>query len=103
MSPAVAMYAGFFPRYNRLIAEAGFPEAARAIQTAWQAGDREGAARAVPDAMAGAVGVVGTAAECRARIDEYRAAGLTLPIISPRARGAGARAALVDAISACAP
>ena len=104
MRPAVAMYAGFFPRYNRLLAEAGFPEAARAIKAAWDArATGEAAARAVPDALAGAVGVVGTAAECRARIAEYRAAGLTLPIISPRARGAGARAAFIDAIRACAP
>ena len=103
MRPAVAMYAGFFPRYNRLLAEAGFPGAARAVQQAWHAGDRAGAARAVPDAMAAAVGVVGTAAECRARIEEYRAAGLALPIISPRARGDGARQAFEDAIRACAP
>lgn len=103
MRPAVAMYAGFFPRYNRLLAEAGFPDAARAIQQAWQADDRTGAARAVPDAMAAAVGVVGTAAECRAHIEEYRAAGLALPIISPRARGDGARQAFEDAIRACAP
>jgi probable F420-dependent oxidoreductase len=103
MRPAVAMYAGFFPRYNRLLAEAGFPDAARAIQQAWQTGDRAGAASAVPDAMAAAVGVVGTAAECRARIEEYRAAGLALPIISPRARGDGARQAFEDAIRACAP
>jgi alkanesulfonate monooxygenase SsuD/methylene tetrahydromethanopterin reductase-like flavin-dependent oxidoreductase (luciferase family) len=47
--------------------------------------------------------MVGTPAECRARLEEYRAAGLGLPIISPRARGAGARAAFVDAIRACAP
>ena len=103
MRPAVAMYAGFFPRYNRLLAEAGFPDAARAIQQAWQAGDRAGAARAVPDAMAAAVGLIGIPAECRARIEEYRGAGLGLPIISPRARGAGARQAFADAIRACAP
>ena len=42
MRPAVAFYAGFFPRYSRLMAESGFPEAAQAIRTAWQKGDREG-------------------------------------------------------------
>jgi probable F420-dependent oxidoreductase len=103
MRPAVAMYAGFFPRYNRLLAESGFPDAARAIQAAWRVGDREGAARAVPDALANAVGLVGTAPECRARVDEYRAAGLTLPIIRPRARGKGARETVLAAIRACAP
>jgi hypothetical protein len=66
---------------------AGFPDAARAIQQAWQTGDRAGAARAVPDAMAAAVGVVGTAAECRARIEEYRAAGLALPDHQPAGPG----------------
>ena len=33
----------------------------------------------------------------------HSAAGLTLPIISPRARGEGARKAFEDAIRACAP
>ncbi|MCI0547178.1 MAG: LLM class flavin-dependent oxidoreductase [Candidatus Rokubacteria bacterium] len=102
LRPAVAMYGGFFPRYNRLLAESGFPEAARAIKTAWDAGDREGAARAVPDALVEAVGVAGTPTECRERVEAYRRAGLALPIVSPRVGTAGKQAAL-DALRACAP
>ena len=103
LRPSVALYGGFFPRYNRLLAENGFPEAARAIREAWERGDREAAARAVPDAMVEAVAVVGTADECRARVDEYRAAGLDLPILSPRVSGSDGKASVMAAIAACAP
>ena len=103
MRPAVAFYAGFFPRYNRLIAESGFPDAALAIREAWDRGDREGAARRVPDALVGAVSVAGTPAECRERVEQYRRAGLPLPIISPRVSGPDGKRAALDAIRACAP
>ncbi len=103
LRPSVALYGGFFPRYNRLLAENGFPEAARAIRAAWERGDREAAARAVPDEMVEAVAVVGTAAECRARVEAYRAAGLDLPILSPRVSGSDGKASVMAAIRACAP
>ncbi len=103
LRPSVALYGGFFPRYNRLLAENGFPEAARAIREAWQRGDREAAARAVPDAMVEAVAVVGTADECRARVEQYRVAGLDLPILSPRVSGSDGKASVMAAIAACAP
>ena len=38
MRPSVALYAGFFPRYNRLLAESGFPDAARTIKREWDTG-----------------------------------------------------------------
>jgi probable F420-dependent oxidoreductase len=103
MRPGVAFYAGFFPRYNRLIAESGFAEAARAIRTAWQQGDQAGATRAVPDALIAATGVVGTPAECRERLAAYRHAGLALPIISPFSRGPQGKQHVIDAIKVCAP
>ncbi|MET0850612.1 MAG: LLM class flavin-dependent oxidoreductase [Candidatus Rokuibacteriota bacterium] len=103
LRPSVALYGGFFPRYNRLLAENGFPEAARAIRAAWERGDREAAARAVPDEMVEAVAVVGTAAECRARVEAYRAAGLDLPILSPRVSGSDGKASVMAAIRACSP
>jgi probable F420-dependent oxidoreductase len=101
--PAVAFYGGFFPRYNRLLAEHGFPEAAQAIRVAWERGDRAAAARAVPDEMIAAVSVSGTPAECRERIAMYRQAGLALPIISPRGGGPDVKGSFMEAIRACAP
>lgn len=101
--PGLAFYAGFFPRYNRLLAENGFPAEAAAVAAAWDAGDKAAAERAVTDEMIAATGVVGTPAECRARLEAYRASGLDLPIISPFARGPDARERFLAAIEACAP
>ena len=101
--PGLAFYAGFFPRYNRLLAESGFPAEAAAVATAWAAGDTAAAERAVTDEMLTATGIAGTPAECRDRIEAYRDSGLDLPIISPFARGADAKERFLAAIEACAP
>ena len=101
--PGLAFYAGFFPRYNRLLAESGFPAEAAAVAKAWAAGDSHGAARAVTDEMIAATGIAGTPAECRDRLDAYRDSGLDLPIISPFARGDDAKDRFIAAIEACAP
>lgn len=103
MRPGLALYAGFFPRYNRLIAEHGFAAEAQAIAEAWQRGDKAAAARAVSDAMIDATSVAGTPEECRARLDAYRQSGIDLPILSPFARGPGAKSVFEAAIRACAP
>lgn len=100
LRPGVAFYAGFFPRYNRLIAESGFPEAAAQIRAAWDRGDRDGAARAVPDAVITETCVAGTPPECAARIEAYRRAGVDLPILSLRS---GGKEGVMAALSACAP
>ena len=98
--PSTAQYAGFFPRYNRLMAESGFPEAAQAIAQAWAAGDREGAIAAVPDDVIRTTAVAGTAAVCRERIEAYRDSGMDLPIISARTNDV---ADFERALRACAP
>jgi len=103
LRPGLAFYAGFFPRYNRLMAEHGFAEEAAAIAAAWVKGDRDSAERAVSDAMIDACSVAGTAEDCRERIEAYRQSGIDLPILSPFARGAGAKARFEAAIRACAP
>lgn len=103
MRPGLAFYAGFFPRYNKLIAGHGFADEAAAIAKAWSRGDQRAAIAAVSDTMIDATGVVGTPEECRARIEAYRQSGIDLPIISPFARGPGAKAVFEAAIKACAP
>lgn len=103
MRPGLAFYCGFFPRYNRLVAAHGFAEEAAAIADAWSRGARDTAVGMVTDAMVDATGVAGTPAECRAKIEAYRASGIDLPIISPFARGPGAKERFEAAIRACAP
>ena len=102
LRPGLAFYAGFFPRYNRLMAEHGFPEEAAAIAEAWLRGDRDTAERAVSDAMIDASSIAGTPEECRDRIEAYRQSGIDLPILSPFARGPGSKARFEAVIRACA-
>jgi alkanesulfonate monooxygenase SsuD/methylene tetrahydromethanopterin reductase-like flavin-dependent oxidoreductase (luciferase family) len=103
MRPGVALYAGYFPRYNRLMAESGFAEAAQRIGAAWSRGDHEAAIQAVPDALIDQMGVVGPPEYCRERLDAYRESGIALPIISPYSRGPGGKDRVMAAIRACAP
>jgi alkanesulfonate monooxygenase SsuD/methylene tetrahydromethanopterin reductase-like flavin-dependent oxidoreductase (luciferase family) len=103
LRPGLAFYAGFFPRYNRLIAQHGFAKDASAIAAAWARGDREAAERAVSDTLIDATSIAGTAQHCRERVEAYRRSGIDLPILSPFARGPGAKAKFEAAIRACAP
>jgi len=103
MRNAVAFYAGFFPRYNRLLAESGFAEDVARIKAAFDAGDRAEAARRVPDALLAAITAAGTPEQCRAKVEAYRRSGIALPIISPRASGPTGMAMAREALHACAP
>jgi alkanesulfonate monooxygenase SsuD/methylene tetrahydromethanopterin reductase-like flavin-dependent oxidoreductase (luciferase family) len=85
------------------MAEHGFAEEAAAIAAAWVKGDRDSAERAASDAMIDASSVAGTAEDCRERIEAYRQSGIDLPILSPFARGPGAKARFEAVIRACAP
>ena len=100
------------PRYRKLFAETGFAEEVEAMHRAWKEGDRDRAVRLMPAAMIERIALVGTPEECRERIQEYRRAGITLPIVSPRASGMDllpSRSAkdfkrqAMDVIRACAP
>ena len=103
LRPGLAFYAGFFPRYNKLMAAHGFAAEAASIAAAWGRGDRAATEQAVSDAMIDATSIAGTPEQCRARLDAYRRSGIDLPIISPFARGPDAKARFEAAIRACAP
>jgi len=69
--------------YNPFLAWCGYPEAAKAIDTAWRAKDRAANLAAVSDEMIDRIAIVGSAEHCRARVDEFAAAGVTTPMIHP--------------------
>ena len=103
LRPGVAMYTGFFPRYNRMAQDQGFGEEAATIAELWGRGEREAATRAVSDAHIDAVCIAGTPEHCRERIEAYRASGIDLPMIAPMAAGPNAKAVAEATIRACAP
>ena len=99
----IARYAARFPRYRRLMENAGFTEELQAVRRAWNEGDQEKAVGLVPAELIDKIALVGSADQCRARLEEYRRAGITQPIISPRVSGANPKAEAMQIIRACAP
>lgn len=49
----------------------------------WEAGDRKGAVAAIPDAVIDDLIVHGNPDQCRAKINEYVANGVTTPVLAP--------------------
>jgi len=99
----IANYATEFPRYRRLMEEAGFAEELRPVRRAWSAGEKKKALELVPAGLIDKIALVGTREHIRHRIEEYRGAGITQPIISPRFAGSGAKEQAMEVIRACAP
>jgi len=76
--PHIAFYIGgmgtFYHQYMHRI---GFGAEADRVRAAFQGRDREGAARLVTDEMVDAVTIIGTARQCRDRMQQYFDAGVT--------------------------
>jgi alkanesulfonate monooxygenase SsuD/methylene tetrahydromethanopterin reductase-like flavin-dependent oxidoreductase (luciferase family) len=113
-----------FEFYNRMFFEAGFEAEATALRETWaridadpelkrrweESRDKEGSdagtAALVSDAMVDSIFVIGTAAECRARIDAMRALGVGMPLVFPQGvhgDRASARAGFAATIEGLAP
>ena len=62
--------------YNRAYARQGFADVAAEAQARWVAGDRAGAAEAIPDEMVLATTLIGTEDRVAARLADWRDAGV---------------------------
>ena len=103
MRQPIASYAGRFPRYRKLMVDAGFPDEIEKVRVAWQAGNIQESLNLVPGGLIDKIGLVGTADEVQEKLADYRKAGITLPIVSPRFIGDGAKEQALEIIRACAP
>jgi len=68
--------------YAKLIARYGFEDEVSRVREAWGKRDRQSAASQVTDAMVARMAICGNPREGRAQLEQYRAAGVTLPILS---------------------
>lgn len=103
MRRVAATYAGRFPRYRRLMAEAGFADEVEEVRRAWRSGDVALAERLVPEGLINRMSLPSDAGARGERLAEYREAGLTLPIIAPRVSGPNAGATAKQIIRENAP
>lgn len=79
----IAFYVGRMGTYYyEMLQRNGFEAEVAKIREAWANRDARGAAAAVSDRMLDETAVVGTAEQCRDALDERRALGVDLPIIS---------------------
>jgi alkanesulfonate monooxygenase SsuD/methylene tetrahydromethanopterin reductase-like flavin-dependent oxidoreductase (luciferase family) len=77
------------PFYRKEVARA-HPEALAAFDERMAAGDAAAAMAAIDDAVVEDFAGIGDAAAVRAKVEEYRAAGVTLPAVGPLPRHDGA-------------
>ncbi len=77
------------PAYASMVGWLGRGDALEPIASRWRAGDRRGATAAVPDEWVDALFVHGAPEACRERIESFREAGVTTPVVSLMPLGLG--------------
>jgi probable F420-dependent oxidoreductase len=71
------------PTYEAFLRWIGMGELIDPVLASWRAGDRAGALAAMSDELVDALLVVGDVDACRARLQEYVAAGVRVPLMTP--------------------
>jgi 5,10-methylenetetrahydromethanopterin reductase len=78
----IAHYLGWpAPYHSKLLKSYGYGREVSLIKAAWERGKREDAVNHVSDAMVQSLAIAGTPGECRRKVEEYRTAGIKLPIL----------------------
>ena len=85
--------------YNRFVAWCGFEQEAAEIRAGWEAHDRARVGAAVDDSMIDRIAVIGSAQECRDRLEAFRAAGVTTPMVNPIAGDEASAVAMLEALA----
>jgi len=90
-------FSGYFaaPVYNKFAEWCGFPEVAANVAKAFAARDRKATAAALTDEFIDAITILGSAEECRKKLAEFVASGVTTPIIQPVALGLAGNEAIL--------
>lgn len=85
--------------YNRFVAWCGFEDEAKEILAGWQAKDRARVGAAVSDEMIDSIAVIGSAEECREKLEAFREAGVTTPMVNPIAGDEASALAMFEALA----
>ena len=79
----MAFYIGGMGRYYYdLFCRYGYQEEGDAVRRAWAEGDRGAAADAITDEMVDSITAIGTADQCRSKMERFRANGVDMPLVA---------------------
>jgi F420-dependent oxidoreductase-like protein len=84
--------------YNDLAVRYGYVDEAAIIQELYLAGDKKGAAAAVPDELIEATALIGTEAHVRERIAALKASGVTTILATPISPSSSQRIEAIEAV-----
>jgi probable F420-dependent oxidoreductase len=73
------------PVYQKVWRADGYAAEVETVSGLWASGDRAGALSAIPDAFVDAHGIIGTPAECRAKVQRFFDAGVDHAVLFPLA------------------
>jgi len=86
VKPLVAVFTvatGSSPSYQTILGDLGFSENVELVSRKMKEGDIGGAVKHIPDEMAREVTLSGNVNEVRQKIEQYRTAGVNLPLLNP--------------------